>query len=1450
MKLLKRLGSILLAAVLLLQIPFSFPISGHAAWEDGMYCWYCGHYHWDEYCCGLCGACSEECTNGACYLTTHCGECGECDKEADVCLTCLTCRLCWMANGWHCLGCDECHFSSESELCGKCWFCADCMGGLCDSCGFCADCWEEENMHCVECGNCYGAYAECEFGYDHCEECCIICEQCGECLFEDGIELCDDCGLCVFCCMDNAAAEGCSCGEYCIENPDWYDHLCPDCGQAYCEVEMCEVCELCLDCCEGNSECMESPPMCVEDSDYDSHFCEDCGECFHNTDICGSCESEGLLLCEICCAIRLEAEGCDCSDRCCSDNDLAAHIAADHGNAGGVHSISPQSSWEISETHHWRACRFCNDASHHSNKAAHTYDKYGVCTVCGFDLQKNILILKQPASVVAKVSDIQTVGEEDPLYPTNNRRSFSVAAKGTSALKYQWYVRYNNGSWQALKDQPDSLTYVSGAKTNKLTVSVPVDGCVYEPSYKCVITDEKGNQVTSNVVYMKVQHVYREFKASQGALIDTIFQPGTGNNIGVYESSGHYKICVGEECDADKLEPHSFSKQTRIIYDSQSGERWVERICTQCGFKSYILDHVHYFYDPVTYECEVDPSYKNGSQHRLKCLWPGCTKTTLESHEELGWESHATPYSSPDQVGIPYKQCDICGYDTSKQLQTYSESQDKMVDSQWTQSTDLVFVEHGYASCDTVVNGSKLVIGFTPSEYAKAEYLHLKYPTVTGWRVRYYCDRGSSYPVIDIDVTKDFTFTRVGNELKWSLTVPLFSQRKGGGILTFTPIVEECKHQGGTRIKNASDPICTTDGYTGDTVCADCDGVIFYGEEIPCSGKHEGTLTLIEGTSKEGTCQQRGYEGTYRCDHCNKKVRGKSSSKQHNGKQTLKNAVAATCTEFGYSGDLYCECGVLLKPGEIIAPGHTDLRLINEVKATCMTKGYTGDWKCFTCNQIVKYGYNVTKSSHAWSTYGKVNDVYHRHTCVVNGCGASELSKHTDADRNLVCDDCGFAWGSDSKRISYIAFNIDIPAIGSTPDYTKFDGSCFASEGVSAYMKNGVQWYDVTANKRFVPSGVNQEFVEGHVYKVTIQFRTKGDYEFADEGLLTATINGRDAAVEFVTYNQFAGISYTFEALKHKHTMTRVNKVTPTCTAAGKQTYYHCSACNKYYEDAAGSKQITDLASWGNLAALGHKASELRSNSTHHFKVCTRCYQEISGSKAAHSGGTATCMEQAKCTSCGAAYGTLAGHALASDIWGFIDATGHGHLCLTENCYHRDDLLPHRSSGPATPEQDEVCLDCGYLIAGYTPHEHAPAAKPLYDGDRHWTECSCGEVLEEAAHVNDDGDDRCDVCGYLMGASAEIIPPDSQPVPSEPVPNDPLDDPDKGQNAGQKGHKLLWLYILLAVLGLGGGGFALYWFVLRKKLFIKASENPCEIPDPAAAAAPEEATPDVPEEAE
>ena len=160
----KRICCMVLTVAMAASVLYVNPMEVHADYEDGMECWSCDHYHWDEYCCGTCGACSAECTSTDCFIATHCNECGACKNESSgFCDECRTCADCHYDNGWHCILCEQCYYINESELCGKCWLCADCRGGLCDTCGFCAECWsqEDDNMHCPECQNCYSAYEQC-----------------------------------------------------------------------------------------------------------------------------------------------------------------------------------------------------------------------------------------------------------------------------------------------------------------------------------------------------------------------------------------------------------------------------------------------------------------------------------------------------------------------------------------------------------------------------------------------------------------------------------------------------------------------------------------------------------------------------------------------------------------------------------------------------------------------------------------------------------------------------------------------------------------------------------------------------------------------------------------------------------------------------------------------------------------------------------------------------------------------------------------------------------------------------------------------------------------------------------------------------------------------------------------------------------------------------------------
>ena len=112
-------------------------------------------------------------------------------------------------------------------------------------------------------------------------------------------------------------------------------------------------------------------------------------------------------------------------------------------------------------------------------------------------------------------------------------------------------------------------------------------------------------------------------------------------------------------------------------------------------------------------------------------------------------------------------------------------------------------------------------------------------------------------------------------------------------------------------------------------------------------------------------------------------------------------------------------------------------------------------------------------------------------------------------------------------------------------------------------------------------------------------------------------------------------------ALGHTHHMTPVAAKPATCTADGNKAYYTCS-CGMWFEDAAGSTEITDHDS----VVIGHLG---------------------------HDFAPATCTTPKTCSRCGATEGNALGHDFA-DVWS-SDADGHWHACT--RCDAKADEAAH-----------------------------------------------------------------------------------------------------------------------------------------------------------------------------
>ena len=297
----------------------------------------------------------------------------------------------------------------------------------------------------------------------------------------------------------------------------------------------------------------------------------------------------------------------------------------------------------------------------------------------------------------------------------------------------------------------------------------------------------------------------------------------------------------------------------------------------------------------------------------------------------------------------------------------------------------------------------------------------------------------------------EYAWLVFGREVPDSLESPSGEAAGGSGSNT-------CAHTN-TEIRDVVSATCQAGGYTGDTYCLDCGRKTATGTSTSKLTKHSwgeweynyDNNTKIRyciygcGGSQKGT-----FTPTGDCTHASK---------------TVKNAVAATCTTAGYSGDTYCSsCNVKLTTGttipasghswsawqenpaagnktrscqtcgevETVTTGtpdcaHTATELRGARSATCGNAGYTGDTYCIDCGEKTATGQVTSATGN--HTFGEVTVTVAptagangegTHTC--SGCGAVEtvVIPYVPTETN--------AWGSsystnEEKIVAILSWN-------------------------------------------------------------------------------------------------------------------------------------------------------------------------------------------------------------------------------------------------------------------------------------------------------------------------------------------------------------------------------------------------------------------------------------------
>ena len=189
---------------------------------------------------------------------------------------------------------------------------------------------------------------------------------------------------------------------------------------------------------------------------------------------------------------------------------------------------------------------------------------------------------------------------------------------------------------------------------------------------------------------------------------------------------------------------------------------------------------------------------------------------------------------------------------------------------------------------------------------------------------------------------------------------------------------------------------------------------------------------------------------------------------------------------------------------------------------------------------------------------------------------------------------------------------------------------------------------------------------------------------------------------------------------------------------------------------------------------------------------------------------------------CGKNYEDAQGNTEIANLetWGILNALGHDPSTAwsTDGEYHWKECTrcagqqlekAAHSGGTATCTEKAVCSVCNAAYGNTAAHNHGTEWQK--NADEHWNECACGDKANKATHTDSNNDGKCDTCEYQMSTTPNT-PDDPNNTPDNPnnTPDDPNDDKD-GLGTGAI------VGIVIGSLAVLGGGFAVYWFVIRKR---------------------------------